>query len=583
MAAGNAEDILDAGFGEHAGDQHAGRQSPRSASARSPWLCSSLGFARELASRRPRTQPRAGPPATRQGDRRPANSPFASLPRCTVKRQRGGVKKLLAMIVHKDDPRSGASALRCLPISAAATLTAATVSRSSVSGIVKNCGVWAASSRRSRLTQLPFLPIDHRTTIAALTPLASAKMPAEEPPPPPAADLGPSDLPAAEPSPAPAAEAAGTGAEHPTTRQDEPAAGMPHRRRRRRRHRPLRAAAAAPAAAGGDSPVAAPAEAAPAGGSPAAETANPGEPVGENSVARGPSAEAAGASESLRPRRRRRRRRAPPRALGSALPPVEGPAGPVAGEEPAEAQDGGEASPATLRLRLPVRPRRRLARPPGLSPGAEGAAAAETHAGEAAPGAPRAVEFPRHRRRRRPPPRPAAAAADGATAAAEAAPIELQPAPRSHGRRYGEEQARETRREAASEPRRRGAAGGPRGPDAEVRGGHARERGPRGRGPGGGRDGQRGRDATPRGGPSKSSTRSNRWSIAVSRMSPTRPRTAAPAGSHWIIVKRTVADQKSGKAMSATYVLQREGAEPNFPISALPAPPPTRPSSTRKS
>ncbi len=34
---------------------------------------------------------------------------------------------------------------------------------------------------------------------------------------------------------------------------------------------------------------------------------------------------------------------------------------------------------------------------------------------------------------------------------------------------------------------------------------------------------------------------------------------------HWIIVKRTVADQKSGKPMSATYVLQREGAETDFP------------------
>ena len=34
---------------------------------------------------------------------------------------------------------------------------------------------------------------------------------------------------------------------------------------------------------------------------------------------------------------------------------------------------------------------------------------------------------------------------------------------------------------------------------------------------------------------------------------------------HWTIIKRTVADQKSGKAMSATYVLQREGAESEFP------------------
>jgi hypothetical protein len=34
---------------------------------------------------------------------------------------------------------------------------------------------------------------------------------------------------------------------------------------------------------------------------------------------------------------------------------------------------------------------------------------------------------------------------------------------------------------------------------------------------------------------------------------------------HWTIVKRTVADQRSGKPMSAIYVLQREGAEAQFP------------------
>jgi CHASE2 domain-containing sensor protein len=34
---------------------------------------------------------------------------------------------------------------------------------------------------------------------------------------------------------------------------------------------------------------------------------------------------------------------------------------------------------------------------------------------------------------------------------------------------------------------------------------------------------------------------------------------------HWTIVKRTVADQKSSKAMSALYVLQREGVESEFP------------------
>jgi hypothetical protein len=46
------------------------------------------------------------------------------------------------------------------------------------------------------------------------------------------------------------------------------------------------------------------------------------------------------------------------------------------------------------------------------------------------------------------------------------------------------------------------------------------------------------------------------------------PDEAEDSGSrrvHWTIVKRTVADQKSGKAMSATYVLQRDGGETEFP------------------
>jgi len=34
---------------------------------------------------------------------------------------------------------------------------------------------------------------------------------------------------------------------------------------------------------------------------------------------------------------------------------------------------------------------------------------------------------------------------------------------------------------------------------------------------------------------------------------------------HWTIIKRTVADQKSGKPMSAVYILQREGTDAEFP------------------
>ena len=34
---------------------------------------------------------------------------------------------------------------------------------------------------------------------------------------------------------------------------------------------------------------------------------------------------------------------------------------------------------------------------------------------------------------------------------------------------------------------------------------------------------------------------------------------------HWTIIKRTVADQKTGKPLSAIYVLQRDGIDTEFP------------------
>ena len=40
---------------------------------------------------------------------------------------------------------------------------------------------------------------------------------------------------------------------------------------------------------------------------------------------------------------------------------------------------------------------------------------------------------------------------------------------------------------------------------------------------------------------------------------------SAPRRVHWTIIKRTVADQKSGKPMSAVYVLQREGVDAEYP------------------
>ena len=117
--------------------------------------------------------------------------------------------------------------------------------------------------------------------------------------------------------------------------------------------------------------------------------------------------------------RRRRRRRPPPGGLGSALPrddrgaATQNAAG--GGSQP-ESTANGEAGAAaatpygaggtTGYLRLPVRRRRRLPRPPGLQRGMADVAPpnGETPAGDTAASAPRAEgEFPPRRRRRRPP------------------------------------------------------------------------------------------------------------------------------------------------------------------------------------
>ncbi len=107
-------------------------------------------------------------------------------------------------------------------------------------------------------------------------------------------------------------------------------------------------------------------------------------------------------------------------------------------------------------------------------------------------------------------------------------------------------------------------AAGP-GPDRRDR-----DRGARGGGPGGqrpgARDGQRGRgrDAGPR--------RAEQKLYALESMVDRGFEDVAEEGDegaarrvHWTIVKRSVADQNSGKAMSAAYVLQRDGAETEFP------------------
>ncbi len=190
--------------------------------------------------------------------------------------------------------------------------------------------------------------------------------------------------------------------------------------------------------------------------------------------------------------------------------------------------------------------------------------------GGAAAGAPRAEgEFPRRRRHRHPPPRTGEAAPAGEGQSVEGAPRYAERQPRHggpRGRPPGEGRAYDPQTQRAGEAPHGG------GPGRETRAGEAGgrrrdgdDRGGRSRGPGG-RDGQRdrGRDQAPRRIEQKLYTLES----MVDRGFEDVPDEAEDSGSrrvHWTIVKRTVADQKSGKAMSATYVLQREGGETEFP------------------
>jgi hypothetical protein len=95
-----------------------------------------------------------------------------------------------------------------------------------------------------------------------------------------------------------------------------------------------------------------------------------------------------------------------------------------------------------------------------------------------------------------------------------------------------------------------------------------RERTPRGRsgagGSGRGRQAGRGRDAPPK----KPEQKLYALEAVVDRgfedVTDEADETATRR-VHWTIIKRTVADQKSGKPMSTTYVLQREDLEAQFP------------------
>ena len=419
---------------------------------------------------------------------------------------------------------------------------------------------------------------------------ASANMPAEEMPPMPPADDPAMDRARPDSSAAPPADATAGGppenAAAPASEGEPALGGEPHRRRRRRRRRPPREAGSTASALSAAGDPAAEAHQAPAN----AGVSDSG--AGDDAVNAGSPAPGGNAVSDRPPRRRRRRRRPPPGGLGSAplrgglgsaLPAVDASAAAVPdgngspregaaerGTGDAEGDGDGMPRSPTLRLRRPVRGRRQLPRPPGLLRGTvenamPGSAAP---AGDATTGAVRAEnEFPPRRRRQRPGRRTGEGAAPGAAFTGEASPPDADRPPRARdrSRRPGGE-PRDGAPQRFGEPRGRAAAGAPRAPDAAAprrrdSGGAAR-----GRAPGAARDGQRGRgrDAPPR----RVEQKLYALEAMVDRGFEDVPDEAEDSGSrrvHWTIVKRTVADQKSGKAMSATYVLQRDGGETEFP------------------
>jgi hypothetical protein len=284
----------------------------------------------------------------------------------------------------------------------------------------------------------------------------------------------------------------------------------------------------------------------------------------------------------------------------------------VAGEAPVAEPPAGDSTPAdpngegaageagaedgTPRAILRLRSRRRRRRPhaPGLAPGLAGPAAEGATEGAAAPegATPAANTFRVPRRRRRQAPlstAPATEAGDATAPGPERTPGERTPGegtpgtarpPRSRNRRRRRAAPSEGAGVAVGErqPREQGAPG-PRGPGSrERRDGppqntgerreSRRDAGPRADRSDRGRDGQRGggpgrgRGAGP---PRQVERKLYATDAIVDRGFEDVEEEGETRRVHWTIVKRTTADQISRKALSAMYVLQRDGQDTEFP------------------
>jgi hypothetical protein len=261
-------------------------------------------------------------------------------------------------------------------------------------------------------------------------------------------------------------------------------------------------------------------------------------------------AEAPADGEPARPilkLRSRRRRRRP--AMPGLTP------GPAANEVSTGSSDDG-TTPATARPMLapgqrsfsvPRRRRRQL--PLSAAPTEAGATGAEPSGDTATPGG--AFIAPARRRRRR---RPAAAAVTADGAQVPQGDITRPGGGRERARRSdsrdGTEGAATTRRDDRGE-RPGGRREGGQRDRRDDRGNRGERRGPPGRG---------------RAGPPRPIERKLYSTDAiVDRGFEDVDEEDGTRRVHWNIVKRTTADQISRKALSAVYVLQREGADSEFP------------------
>jgi hypothetical protein len=276
-----------------------------------------------------------------------------------------------------------------------------------------------------------------------------------------------------------------------------------------------------------------------------------GEASGEAGAEARPEA-AAGERPILRLRSRRRRRRRPhaPGLLPGPLVAPDSAAGSPEAPGPLVAPDGAAATTSS--------------------------GATATTAGQPAPaGEPGARPArPRNRRRRRTPPGDAAAGHTGGFGPREAGapsgprtrPGERRPGAGRQGERRPQGERSDGARQGASrEPRRDAGPGGdPRGdagPSGDPRGDQREPRRDPGRDGARNRPPGRGRDAPPR------RTERQLYSVdsVVDRGFEDVEEEAGTRRVHWTIVKRTTADQISRKPVSAVYVLQRDGADSEFP------------------